>query len=715
MANDNHEQYNNVDICTYTDLITVGNTLTTEQVDACILAAGEAPADNPKKIYLDNKASQPGPNSFSPFYFLDPDLWYTEEELIDAKGTWYNYLHTVYASTQQNALATELKVNNYRNFATITEYTETINGTPHKYYGLAITTKYGDNSDPESTWTNSILKPMYVLAEGDARTGLFLDEIMCKQEYNFTNSWGNMCTDLGFIQGRRNLKDNESGGIIPYGIWQSGLAPEAYHIEGGHQYGDSYDHHLQWQNNPSTFYTASVYNNIDDLLFIVAIGGLMFEYDNTLYKPIVENGVVVGYTDDMTETSEWDEWEDIGDHEIPITPPGPAPGPDDDPWSGVEFGGSSGGGGAFAKFYYMTSTELANLRSWMNSNNVPEGFNPMAQVIGLSQVPVAISGSAPENVVFVNSSAVYGDGQNRAVDSGVATQRGLGNTIIYNLGSVEIPRRMQERGEPYLDYSCAIELYLPFCGVFSLDTQAVMGRTITAQLVLDPTSGSVTGYAWVTQGGQKLPVAYGSGQVGVDLPISAQQYGMSKAALNQANANIGQSILSSAIGLAVALGTSGAGAAESAGDAAYARGGRGTYSAVRSAEKSALAGEVGSYVASQASSNIVGSFMNWGRSVREIGYGNNTAISGSFGGSYASWSNPFTAYVKIIRPKFQKPSNYNHTQAVPCVEAKTVASCTGLIQCIGVDTSSITNATSIERDAIAAALANGVYAGGGGK
>lgn len=160
-------------------------------------------------------------------------------------------------------------------------------------------------------------------------------------------------------------------------------------------------------------------------------------------------------------------------------------------------------------------------------------------------------------------------------------------------------------------------------------------------------------------------------------------------------------------------GTKGANAAESAGDAAYARGGRGIYSAVRNAEQSTMANEVGTYVKSQASSNVVGGFMEWGRALKEISYGNNTAISGSFGGSYASWSNPFTAYVKIIRPKFQKPSNYNHTQAVPCVEAKTVGSCTGLIQCIGVDTSSISNATSIERDAIAAALSNGVYAGGG--
>lgn len=227
---------------------------------------------------------------------------------------------------------------------------------------------------------------------------------------------------------------------------------------------------------------------------------------------------------------------------------------DDDPWHGVDFGGSSGGGGAFAKFYYMTSTELANLRSWMNSNNVPEGFDPMAQIIGLSQLPVAISGSAPENVMFVNSSAIYTEGQNRVVDTGVATQRGLGRTIVFNLGSVEIPRRMQQRGEPYLDYSCAVELYLPFCGVFSLDTQAVMGRTITAQLVLDPTSGSVIAYAWVSESGQKLPVAYGSGQVGVDLPVTAQQYSMSKAALTQANSQLYSSFLNGAMALIQGIG-----------------------------------------------------------------------------------------------------------------------------------------------------------------
>lgn len=441
-------------------------------------------------------------------------------------------------------------------------------------------------------------------------------------------------------------------------------------------------------------------------------GGLLFEYDGVMYKPIIEDGVVVGYSSDMDEPSEFDDMSNVTGNNISPTPPvGPVDPDTDDEWHGIDFGGASlGGGGAFAKLYYMTSTELANLRTWMNSNNPPEGFDPMAQIIGLSQLPVALSGSAPENIMFINNAAIYSEGQNRVVDTGVATQRSTGAPISFNLGSVNIKRRMKERGEPYLDYSCGIELYLPLVGTFSLDTQAVMDRTIHAAMTLDAVNGTIAAYAWVEKNGQKLPVAYGSSSVAVDLPIAAQQYSMSKAALNQANAQFYGSLLSGALNAMIAFGGSGT-AAEQAGDAAYLKS-RGVISrgATKNAELTAL-GEGGKMAAAQGSSNVVSGFADWGRSVRQISYGNNTAIAGSFGGSFAQWSYPFTAYVKIVRPKFKKPSNYKHTQAVPCVEAIAVGNCSGLIKCIGVDTSSITNATSTERDAIAAALCNGVYAG----
>jgi hypothetical protein len=439
-----------------------------------------------------------------------------------------------------------------------------------------------------------------------------------------------------------------------------------------------------------------------------AYAGIRFNDGTKDYKPIVENGMITGYTDDDSVTSEFDSWTSIKDHVTPSRPPSPTPpGPsyDDDPWSGASFSGVGvGGAGAFAKCYYMTSTELANLRSWMNSNNVPEGFDPMAQIIGLSQVPVSLSGDDNTTVQFVNSSAVYDPGVTRVVDSGVNTQISMGTPKKYSLGSVDIVRRMQERGEPYLDYDCQIELYLPLIGMFSLDTQAVMGRTITAEAVIDPISGTLAAYAYVSKDGQNLPIAYGSTTIGVDLPISAQQYSVSRAALKQANAQLGTSLLSSTLSLIAAATAGGKGS------------GTGAKTATGTTNGLAAAGirEAGAdYMKASQAGNVFGDFMQWGRTIRQLSYGNNTAISGSFGGSTAQWSYPFTPYVKINRPRYEKPSNYNHSQGVPCVQTKTVGSCTGFIQCIGVDVSGITGATDIELQAIQAALTNGVFAGGG--
>lgn len=454
-------------------------------------------------------------------------------------------------------------------------------------------------------------------------------------------------------------------------------------------------------------HTGGRINPATEATYLEAISwyGMMFEHKGIQYKPIISDGYVTGYTSDMSVASDIDNWTGATNHNVPPSPPGPAPGYDDDPWSGVSFSGVGvGGAGAFAKCYYMTSTELANLRSWMNSNNVPEGFDPMAQIIGLSQVPVSLSGDDNTTVQFVNSSAVYDPGVTRLVDSGVSTQIAMGTPKRYSLGSVDIVRRMQERGEPYLDYDCQIELYLPLIGMFSLDTQAVMGRTITAEAVLDPISGTLAAYAYVSRDGQKLPIAYGSTTIGVDLPISSQQYSVSRAALKQANAQLGASILSSTLSFI----------------AAATAGGKGSRTGAKTATGStnglAAAGirEAGAdYMKASQAGNVFGDFMQWGRTIRQLSYGNNTAIAGSFGGSTAQWSYPFTPYVKIIRPRYEKPRNYNHSQGVPCVQTKKVGSCTGFIQCIGVDVSGITRATDLERQAIQAALANGVFAGGG--
>lgn len=473
-------------------------------------------------------------------------------------------------------------------------------------------------------------------------------------------------------------------------------------------------HHSGSQNVGGYIHFTALFSKVSDCLQYFANAGVYF-YADKLYKPIIENSIVIGYSDDLTTESDIDLWDGDSNHNITPVPPAPPPTPgyDDDPWHGASFSGVSVGGiGAFARCYYMTSTELQNLRSWMGSINVPEGFDPMAQIIGLSQVPVALSGDAAENISFINSSAVYDPGvTTRVVDSGVASQYSMGLPKKYSLGSIDITRRMQERGEPYLDYSCQIELYLPLIGMFSLDTQTVMGRTIEAEAVLDPVSGTLAAYAWVSKDGQKLPIAYGSTTIGVDLPVTAQQYSVAKAALKQANAQLATSLLSSALTMVASASASGKAAAYGNGRATAASGMRNAREGFNSFTNAASIAASQTMVSQTGS--VFGSFMDWGRSIRQLSYGNNTAIAGSFGGSTAQWSYPFTPYVKIIRPRFEKPLNYAHTQGVPCVQAKTVGSCTGFIQCVGVDVSGITRATDIERQAIQAALSNGVYAGGG--
>ena len=719
MANDNHETYNGNDISTYTDTIDEDNTFTVADIEACVLSAGVVPYSDPRIFPLGNynQGDCTGHNIYTPFAKeADPSmiLWIDESSMQQAEATnhyWYKHIVYVSANAADNFVATDLTIANYKNFLTILSSAFVIDGQTYTLYAPSIETKYGE----EGNWTSSVLSPMFLLtAGGTVAVSQKLNTLLPQSSWTWNWGVGDVSNTLDVIGGgfgdQRNLLD---GSEISIGdcLWEA-LDEEPYAISEAPAPNPTFprvhqgDHFTHVYNGGNPLGLRYGYNNIEDILMEAAFCGLKFEYNGVTYKPLAENGVVYGYTDDMSQTSEWDNWEHIGDHDIPITPPTPPipPGYDDDPWHGATFAGTSvGGAGAFAKVYYMDATELANLRSWMNSINVPEGFDPMQQIIGLSQVPVALSGSSPENVVFVNSSAVYDPGvTTRAVDTGVATQQSMGTPISYYLGSVDIVRRMQQRGEPYLDYDCQIELYLPLIGMFSLDTQAVMGRTISAYAILDPVSGTLAAYAYVTKDGQNLPVAYGSTTIGVDLPVSAQQLSVSRAALKQANAQLGTSLLSSALSLVAmttAGGAAGAGAKTSMGSSGLSAAG------IR---------EAGSdYMKASQVGNVFGDFMNWGRTIRQLSYGNNTAISGSFGGSAAQWSYPFTPYVKIIRPRYEKPSNYAHSQGVPCVQKKRIGNCTGFIQCINPDVSGITGATDLELQAIQAALSNGIFAGGG--
>lgn len=713
MANENHETYGGNDISTYTDDISGSNTFTNEQIESYVLSAGITPYSAPLKLTVANFTHEQctgGPNLYSPFYKESNSmiLWYDESGLgvLESDNKWW-YRHHVYVSKTGNKIATSLKVQNYRNFLEIITHTwADIRGTQHKTYYPRITTKYGTTGD----WHESVLMPACLIE--NTTDGLLAKSIEQTEPQSYWYWGGPSNVQNGMGGGSLFTRDLNSGTVTndSYNVPWEPTGSDPIRIKEG---GDDYtfpvafvgDHitSVFFGGNPLNLHQG--FNSVDDVLLLCAFCGLMFEYNGVTYKPLASGGVVYGYTDNMTETSDWDDWRDIGDHEIPLTPPGPPtpPVPEEDPWHGVDFGGTgAGGGGAFCSVYYMTGAQLASLKNWSNTS-APENFDMLPSIIGLQQLPVAVSG-VPTTVKFLKSGAITSQGESRVVDTGVAAGTGTGQPISFSLGSIDINRRMQQRGEPYLDYDCTIELFLPFAGTFVLDTQAVMGRTINAEIVIDPVNGTAFAYAWVTQGGQKMPIAYGGSSIAVDLPIASNQWGISRAAFKQISHQMTMNAIKDLGNFIIGLGTFKTGQSGAIAD-------RSGFASL-SIQEGLQAKQIGSQMMTSSTINAATDTASSIVNAHQLNNTNYTAVNGSFGGSYAEWSQPFTAYVRITRPKFKKPSNFNHTQAVPCVEAKTLSSCSGLTICINPDCGSI-SCTEAEKIMITQALVGGVYAGGG--
>ena len=211
--------------------------------------------------------------------------------------------------------------------------------------------------------------------------------------------------------------------------------------------------------------------------------------------------------------------------------PTPGGGDDDDNSDDINFGYAFSGAGAFTNLWYCTQQDLTNLRQWFlgadAEHPIPEGFDPMPSIIGLFQYPISLGGDVLEEIKFRTSSGLI-------VSTGVQAARGLSTNLKFDLGSINIPARMRERGVPFLDYESTVECYVPFCGVFQLDTQTVIGKTLSCTLWMSPATGECNCIVYTISNGIKAPVAYGSGNMSSQIPISSNGWGSYAAALKNA-------------------------------------------------------------------------------------------------------------------------------------------------------------------------------------
>lgn len=445
--------------------------------------------------------------------------------------------------------------------------------------------------------------------------------------------------------------------------------------------------------------------------------GLKFQYQNTMYKPIISGGVIVGYSDNMDAESEYDDMTNVTGNNISPTPPGPTPpGPSgDDPSDDQAWGGAYSGAGAFSKFYLCTATDLANLRTWFggggSGDQIPDGFDPMGQVIGLLQYPISISGTAlaPDEIIFRSGKTI--------LHTGVSADRSTGGFLHINCGSVEIPRRMQQRGVPFLDFETSLEIYVPFCGTAPLDVQTCVGKTLTCDMYVATATGDVS--AVIAAGGH--PVAYMSGNMAESLPISSAGYGMYLAACKSTWGNGVSQVMNQLTG-----GTTNT--IKNVNQAAlnetlsYEQTGGWSHSELitesynnpaigRAMAGAASAKGVAAIGLATTASNVVNAASTGYEQYQRVKNASYTSVSGSFT-SCAAWNYPFTPYVKITRPHEQIPTggtgDYKHTTAIPLVETRNLSGSPGLTTCVNPDVSGIANATAQEKDIIYRALVNGV-------
>lgn len=260
-------------------------------------------------------------------------------------------------------------------------------------------------------------------------------------------------------------------------------------------------------------------SGLDNALLQVANAGLKFKWNNTWYKPIGEGGYITGYTDDMTEESDWDDIVDVTGNIVPVTPPGPTPPTpsDDDDYANMGVGVGTNVGG-LTNYAIMSIRDLATLLADFNEH-LETGMSIQNNFVCLYKLGPLSSFLCNTSVRAIVMSA---NGENNFVsvdDYSVVS----GQKAQHYFGSYDVPRFTNTFYDfsPYSTY----ELFIPCCGWVPLP-DTVAGRTIDVYLVFDLASCTCKGIARI----KGTTVAEVSGVLGSSVPFYMIEHGMERLA-----------------------------------------------------------------------------------------------------------------------------------------------------------------------------------------
>lgn len=306
----------------------------------------------------------------------------------------------------------------------------------------------------------------------------------------------------------------------------------------------------------------------------------------------------------------------------------------DDDENDENTGDVSAGIGVLTSTFKMTKERLVQLGQFLWGSDIFDRFslvnnNPIENIVSCKSIPINTDGA--------NQEIVLGN-----VTTGVNGEKINNNFSKQTIGSIAI----NEHYHNFLDYTpyTNVILYLPYIGFKELDTTLVMNKTIQVIYTVDAITGGCL--AQVYSNGVRLYEF--TGNVGIDIPITASNRAQVEAGYIQA----------------------GVGAA-----------------------MSAIGGNVGS-----AATSLLNSATS---QYHYSSTGNPSPMCVA--------STNRTCYVIIDRPNYQNLKAFNHTRGRKCYLSKTISTLHGFTICdSNIDLSGI-NATQSELEELKKILSSGFY------
>ena len=262
--------------------------------------------------------------------------------------------------------------------------------------------------------------------------------------------------------------------------------------------------------------------------------------DNDLYLSVIDdNGVAHGQYTHGAENANNSLYakssiRDIDyDPTAPPTPVDPNTYSDTTNWNNVDFRQ------AFTKRYLLTGAQVAQLSTelWAAQSSKPADIdynnfaideyltnNPIDTIVSLKYFPCTFADTAPA-VVHLG----------KYTTSIAATALGTSVRII-DFAPIEcFPHFNDFRDyEPYTE----LAMYIPFCGTVKIPTAECMGNYVSVKLAIDTNTGAATGYVIVSKTGTGgICVATCQGMAAIDIPVSGLQSANLANAVFNATAN----------------------------------------------------------------------------------------------------------------------------------------------------------------------------------